>query len=183
MGKIDLIIGCMYSGKTSELQKRYKRDTISGLRCIIVNHILDDRYDDDDKITSHDNVQIKCFKTRHLSDFVDMSTYKNADNIYIDEGQFFQGLKDFVIKAAELDDKNITICGLDGDFNRETFGEIIDLIPYSDSICKLTAICSICRNGTPAIFSKKIVNDDSQIINVGALDKYIAVCRKHYLKT
>ena len=108
---------------------------------------------------------------------------KEWDNIYIDEGQFFQGLKDFVIKAAELDDKNITICGLDGDFNRETFGEIIDLIPYSDSICKLTAICSICRNGTPAIFSKKIVNDDSQIINVGALDKYIAVCRKHYLKT
>lgn len=183
MGKINLIIGCMYSGKTSELQKRYKRDVISGLRCIIIKHVLDDRYNNDEKITTHDNIQIQCLKIKQLSEFMETAEYKNADNIYIDEGQFFHGLKKFVIQAVEIHNKNITISGLDGDFNRDKFGEIIDLIPYSDSICKLTAICCFCKNGTPAIFSKRIINHDDVQINVGALDKYVAVCRKHYLNT
>ena len=75
---------------------------------------------------------------------------------------------------------NVFIVGLDGDFNRNKFGEILDLIPYADTCTKIHSLCKICKDGTPGIFSKRINNCKDQT-QIGANDTYIPVCRQHYL--
>lgn len=76
--------------------------------------------------------------------------------------------------------------GLDGDRNRCNFGRVLDLIPYADTLTKLTALCSRCCDGTPALFSCLIVgeNDDREYdqIRVGGADSYEPMCRKHFLE-
>lgn len=72
--------------------------------------------------------------------------------------------------------KRVHIGGLDGDFNRNKFGELLDLIPYCDKVIKLTALCGICKNGTVAIFSRRITEETEQTV-IGS-DIYIPVCRE-----
>jgi thymidine kinase len=76
--------------------------------------------------------------------------------------------------------KKIYICGLDGDFERKKFGSILDLIPLCDKVSKLTSLCSLCKDGTPAIFSMRLTEEKEQTI-VGS-NNYIPVCRKCYKK-
>jgi thymidine kinase len=97
--------------------------------------------------------------------------------ILINEGQFFPDLYDFVNELLKAD-KKVYVCGLDGDFERKKFGNILDLIPLCDKVRKLTSLCSICKDGTPAIFSMRLTEEKEQTI-VGS-DNYIPVCRKCY---
>ena len=75
--------------------------------------------------------------------------------------------------------KHLIIVGLNGDSHRKNFGEIKDIYPLADKITLLTALCLSCKDGTEAIFSKKITNKKEQI-DVGNEDTYIPVCRKCY---
>jgi thymidine kinase len=97
--------------------------------------------------------------------------------ILINEGQFFPDLFEFVNKLL-INEKQIYVCGLDGDFERKKFGQIIDLIPLCDKIEKLTSLCSICKNGKKGIFSMRLSNEKEQTI-VGS-ENYIPVCRECY---
>jgi thymidine kinase len=103
---------------------------------------------------------------------------ESCHTILIDEAQFFPDL----LKSIELVDfykKTVIIFGLDGDFKREKFGNILDLIPYADSVEKLCARCNNCNN--KAIFSHRIIQEKTQII-IGNKDIYIPLCRKCYLQ-
>ena len=84
------------------------------------------------------------------------------------------------VKTLLSKGKQIYVCGLDGDFERKKFGQILDLIPLCDKVNKLTSLCSICKNGTLGIFSKRISSEKEQTV-VGS-DNYIPVCRKCYEK-
>jgi thymidine kinase len=99
--------------------------------------------------------------------------------ILINEGQFFPDLEEFVKKLL-LNGKKVYVCGLDGDFERKKFGQILDLIPLCDKVTKLTSLCSMCKNGTLGIFSKRITSE--QIQTVVGCDNYIPVCRNCYDK-
>ena len=81
----------------------------------------------------------------------------------------------------ELRRKHVIVVGLDGDSNRVNFGEIHKLIPLCDDIIKLKAYCSICKDGTLGLFSKRISESKEKVL-VGSEEDYIAVCRKCYLK-
>jgi len=72
----------------------------------------------------------------------------------------------------------IIVAGLDGDYQQKQFGDILKLIPIADSYQKVYALCKICQDGTPASFTKRIVNNNQQIL-VGAKESYISVCRFH----
>ena len=112
---------------------------------------------------------------------MDSPDYQQAETIFIDEAQFFSDLYEFVKVSVETHNKQVVVIGLDGDSDRRNFGQIHQLVPLCDTITKLTALCSLCKDGTLGIFSKKIVNS-SQTVDVGSTDKYMAVCRKCYLK-
>ena len=99
--------------------------------------------------------------------------------IIINEGQFFGDIFETVIDWVENKEKIVYVCGLDSDFKRNKFGNFLELIPFCDKITKLKSLCMKCKNGEKALFSKRITNDESQIV-IGS-DNYIPVCRKCYL--
>ena len=103
------------------------------------------------------------------------------DYIIIDEAQFFTDLKDFVVTAVDTYEKDIICVGLDGDSERNPFGQIIDLVPYADNIRKFKAYCTQCADGTHGIFSYRRAWAPQTQISVGNEDQYEALCRKHYL--
>ena len=112
---------------------------------------MDTRYGES-VISSHDKVQLKCLSLKNLNDIKEDEEYKNSDVIFIEEGQFFKDLFDFVTHAADIDNKTVYVTGLDGDFKREMFGDICRLIPHAENITKLKALCAICKDGTLANF-------------------------------
>jgi thymidine kinase len=177
MCKIEIIIGPMFSGKSTELLRRTSRLEAIGKNVLYINHIYDTRTDD--YIQTHSNTKKFAKKLHNLYDIND-NELNSADVLAIDEAQFFPDLYSYVL-YAEQKNKHIIIAGLDGDYNRKPFGDILQCIPLCDSVIKLNAMDMIDKDGTEAIFSKRIVADEQQI-SVGATDKYIAVSRKNYLR-
>jgi thymidine kinase len=174
MSYLEVIIGPMFSGKTSKLLDIYKKCIYCGIPVLIINHKFDDRYTSN-SLSSHDNLKAPCmFLNKLLSNEVD---FKNIEVILINEGQFFDDLYEFVERYIQ-ENKQIYVCGLDGDFEKKKFGQILDIIPLSDKVTKLTSLCGICKNGTKAIFSKRLTHETKQTV-IG-IDNYIPVCRKCY---
>lgn len=180
-GKLDLILGCMWSGKSTEAQRRIRRlqQIYENDEILIISHSLDNRYGEK-VISTHDKFQINCFSTNSLKNFYDKEEYIKSKEIFIEEAQFFTGLKDFCLNAVDKDFKNVTVIGLDGDSNREPFGEILNLIPIADDYIKLKGLCKKCKDGTEAIFTKRTALNNEQVL-VGSNDSFEAVCRFHYL--
>jgi len=178
-GRTEIILGCMFSGKSSELIRRVGRYTAVNIPSIVINSILDSRCGDD-MIQTHSNHTHKAVKVDNLMSITEDRLFVNSKVIGIDEAQFFPDLVEFV-EYAEKYNKIVIIAGLDGDFNRKPFGQILNCIPLCDEVVKLTAMDMISNDGTPAIFSKRIVDDNSQI-KIGAKGEYIAVSRKNYLQ-
>jgi len=180
VGYLQIIIGPMYSGKTSYILDLHKQYSYSKISCCVVNYAEDKRYDES-KLSTHDKRMIDCYNTLDINDLLQEDIIINNQVFLINEGQFFKNLKNVVCELVEKHNKIVHVSGLDGDFKRNAFGEIIDLIPLSDDIIKKKAICSICENGTLALFSKRIIN--SQEIKLIGNDIYKPVCRKCYNKT
>lgn len=181
IGYLELIIGPMFSGKTSKLLEVYKQCKFCNIPVSIVNHSLDKRYHDT-LISSHDKIMAPCLQASELNEIWNDSNQhlKQSDIILINEGQFFTDLYEVVIDMLKHH-KKIYICGLDGDFERKKFGSIIDLIPLCDKVTKLTSLCSKCKNGTHGIFSMRLTTEKEQTV-VGS-ENYIPVCRKCYEET
>jgi thymidine kinase len=177
-GYLEIIIGCMYAGKTSRLISIYKRNQICNIPTIVINHIEDNRYDNV-KMSTHDKIMIPCIQTAKLYDILkDNEEILNNNVFIINEGQFFPDLFDFVNMLISKHNKKVYIGGLDGDFKMNKFGQILDLIPLCNKIEKLNAICTICKN--EASFTKRLTKDTNQKI-IGT-DIYIPVCRSCHSK-
>jgi len=174
---ITLYIGCMFSGKTSELIRRINRYKSIQKKVLFVNYIEDIRYGSDN-IYTHDKIGCEGIYLHKLSSLIEKVDKYNV--FVINEGQFFEDIYTISIDLCERYGKDVLICGLDGDFKRQTFKyNLLNLIPYADNVEILTAYCSICKDETPARFSKRISNETEQKV-IGS-SNYIPVCRKHYL--
>jgi thymidine kinase len=178
-GQINLYIGCMFSGKTSELIRECRRRLHINSKILCINYTHDKRYTDSDFIVAHNQDKISCIRAEKLSE-VDSNLVLNAECIFIDEGQFFSDLKEYTLKWCEEYNKNITVIGLDGDFKRNIFGHILDLIPVCDNFYKLKALCNKCRDGTEALFTYRLSQEAEQVV-IGS-SNYIPVCRYHYIE-
>jgi thymidine kinase len=181
-GRLEVLFGPMFSCKSTTLMTIYKKFKLK-YNVLIVNNRLDKR-SGNNIVATHDKQFETAICLNQLSDFTKdpelKAMYKFTDVIMIDEAQFFTDLKEFVLEAVEKDGKMVFVFGLSGTFKREKFGQIFDLIPYADKVSHLKAICHYCEGVVPAPFTKRIVDNESEIL-VGAEDSYVAVCRKHYL--
>ena len=177
-GYLELIIGPMFSGKTSKLLEIYKQFIFCGISVVIVNHAIDTRYGNT-MLSSHDKVTAPCIRATTLDEARKTNIFQDTEVILINEGQFFDDLYEFVVDMLQ-ENKKVYICGLDGDFKRKPIGTILNLIPLCDNVTKLKSMCSICHNGTPGIFSMRLTEEKSQIL-VG-VDNYVPVCRMCYEK-
>jgi thymidine kinase len=142
-------------------------------------------------LSTHDKRMIPCIQTKDLRDVWYNSALeehfnedadihlklRGADVILINEGQFFDDLYE-VVDDMLNHHKTIYVAGLDGDFERKKFGQILDLVPLCDKVTKYTSLCSQCKNGTEAIFSMRLSTEKQQTL-VGS-SNYLPVCRKCY---
>eukprot|EP00828_Plagiopyla_frontata_P003738 TRINITY_DN11212_c0_g1_i2.p1 TRINITY_DN11212_c0_g1~~TRINITY_DN11212_c0_g1_i2.p1 ORF type:complete len:227 (+),score=39.48 TRINITY_DN11212_c0_g1_i2:209-889(+) len=175
-GKIELIAGPMFAGKSSELLRQVKRYRHAKKKCLLVNYIEDTRYTDDDCITTHDLEQLKAMKVMKLEELKEI--YKKYDVIAIDEGQFFSDI-DIYSEVFANDGKIVLIAALDSTFQRKGFGKICNLIPLCEQITKLTSICVYCYEA--ASFTKRIV-ESNEVELIGGAEMYRPVCRKCFFE-
>jgi thymidine kinase len=181
---IDIIIGPMFSGKTTELCRRLNILQTLGLRCLYINSDIDNRsiknFSTHNKMLNKISFDSHKIKDIHLLKQIGM----NYDVIGIDEIQFFKNIVNVIVDLVETHGKKIIVSGLNGDSNRNLFGEIHLLLPYSNNIDKIDSYCVKCyRQGIQrhGIFSQKEIQNN-EIVTIGGSDKYISVCRECYLK-
>jgi thymidine kinase len=172
---LHLCLGPMYAGKTSQLIKHINDRTI----------VLD--YTENKEcyigyLSSHDKVQTRCIKLNRLCDLfivtsIEMiESFRNAKKILINEAQFFPDLLEFV-KMIERYELRVEVYGLDGDFERKPFGQILNIIPYCDTVIKLKGNCSYCNEYS--LFSKRITDHKEQyLVDESA---YHPLCRQCYI--
>lgn len=177
---LDLIIGPMFSGKTSALLSALKKYNFLGVPCIAYKPTIDDRQGDDEFIYNHDGAKMEATRTVTLMSQITSTSFRISKVIMIKEGQFFPDLYEFVSLAVEKYKKTVLVAGLDGDRFRKPFGQILDLIPIADTINKLKSICVGCNDGTPALFSYSETKSTDTILVAGS-DVYMPLCRNHYL--
>lgn len=170
---LHLIIGPMFSGKTTELLRVAKRLQSINLKVLLLNYHEDTRYSTSE-MSTHDRESLPCTFVKDLNKIELLA--KEYDIICINEAQFFEDLVEFCKKQLKLN-KTLYICGLDGDYKQEKFGEILNLVPLCDTITKLHAFCKVCKNGTKAHFTKRLTEHNEQKL-IG-VDEYIPVCRNH----
>lgn len=191
-GYLELYLGPMFSGKTTHLIQQYKLHTYIGKKVAVINYSGDTRYTKDCMLSSHDKIMIPCIMSSTLgevwaisasgsscaSESSSATSVKEADVIIINEGQFFEDLYEVVLDMVDHFHKTVYISGLDGDFQRNKFGRILDLIPHCDKITKLHSLCALCKNGNAGIFSHRITKEQEQMV-IGS-DNYIPLCRGCY---
>lgn len=185
IGYLELIIGPMYSGKTTSIIELNKQYSFCNLKTCIINYAEDKRYHDS-KLSTHDKIMIDCYNTFSLKELFENNSDKfdnlleKNDVFLINEGQFFSDLFKYVKMMVEQYNKIVHVCGLDGDFQRNGFEQIIKLIPLADNIVKKTSFCVNCKNGTKALFSYRITSEKE--VKVIGSDNYIPLCRNCYLQ-
>jgi thymidine kinase len=188
---LDIILGPMFSGKSTELLRRLSNVTEVGLNALYINSSFDDRNDKDIFSTHNPTTKekvsgnkINMIAVPNLIN-IDSKLMDNADIIGVDEAQFFTDLhivKDWVDNKK----KRVIIAGLDGDYKQEKFGKILDLIPHCDSVIKIHALCIRCSKTkkilVPAIFTfySNTKKDNENSIDIGGHDKYESLCRQCY---
>ncbi|XP_010270161.1 PREDICTED: thymidine kinase a-like [Nelumbo nucifera] len=179
-GEIHVIVGPMFSGKTTALLHRIQTESNNGRSVAIIKSNKDTRYGLD-CIVTHDGEKLPCWALPNLSSFrrkIGIDVYDKLDVIGIDEAQFFEDLYDFCCKAADHDGKIVIVAGLDGDYLRRSFGSVLDIIPLADSVTKLTARCELC--GKRAFFTLR-KTEETQTELIGGAEVYMPVCRQHYV--
>ena len=178
-GSLLLILGCMFSGKSTELIRLIREFKFIEKNILVIKHCSDDCRYAESKICTHDQQKENCLSLGELETIENNQVYQEAEIVFIEEAQFFNGLSEFIKKGMEEKKKSFIIAGLDGDFKREPFGEILSLIPYSNKVTKLNALCKFCKNGTEAPFTKRLSRSTKQHL-VGGEEEYASVCRFHY---
>lgn len=182
-GYLDLIIGPMYSGKTDYLIRELNIFAIMGAPVLYINHVFDTR---DDIFSSHNPTLTKIGNISHKKVETNeqlIDACKDYLIIGIDESQFFKGLKDAVLTLVEKQGKRVLVAGLSGNYKREAFGELLDLVPICDRITKLSSCCSSCaisKKIKQAHFSYRLSNDEVDVL-VGAKSEYMPLCRECFI--
>ncbi len=172
-GFIDVIVGSMFSGKSTELLRRLDRYRRAGRRVQVFS--CDRRYAEN-AVVSHDQRQLPALYAETAADLRHQLDW-SAEVIGIDEGQFFdEALPDLCHELA-LDGKGVIVAGLDQDFQTEPFMVMNRLTAEAEFVTKLTAVCTRC--GNPAIRNYR-KGDESARIVLGAADHYQALCRSCY---
>jgi len=180
VGYLEIILGPMFAGKTTKLVEIYELYKLLNLNICVINWDEDKRYSET-MLSTHDRKEIPCVWLNNLIDaFTDNSHLFEYDIYLVNEAQFFPDLKKWTEMMVDSHRKKVYLAGLDGDFKREKFGEVLDLIPHADKVTKMNSLCVKCKNGNNAIFTKRTTDSTEQKV-IGQGDIYQPVCRTCYL--
>lgn len=177
-GRIELICGSMFSGKTEELIRRLRRAVIARQKVQVFKPAIDTRYHGE-MVTSHTGLN---FQARPLAKATDIWHVLDADTtvVAVDEVQFFDPDIVRVCESLAQQGKRVICAGLDMDFRGEPFGPMPGLLARAEMVEKLHAICVIC--GEEASRTQRLIDGepaayDDPVVLVGASEVYEARCR------
>ena len=171
-GKIELILGPMFSGKSTRLIELMRKYVYKAKKTIMVKYYADQRYSQKSEVVTHDLIKYDSINCKILRNSFD--TFKEYDVIGIDEGQFFADLVE-VCEELALMGKRVLIAALNGDFRMEPFPVIQRIIAKADKIKLLKAYCFNCHKD--AKFSLRIVQSNETVL-IGAGESYKPACRE-----
>ncbi|MCJ7715507.1 MAG: thymidine kinase [Anaerolineales bacterium] len=180
-GRLEVITGPMFCGKTDELLRRLRRAIIAKQKIQVFKPGFDIRYSTE-KVTSHAGNEYNAFPIENTSE-IPALLLDDVTLVAIDEAQFFEG--EIISVVQDLVDQGIRVIvgGLDMDFRGEPFGQMPVLLAQAEIVDKLHAICMVC--GEEATRTQRLVDGepahyDDPIIIVGASEMYEARCRIHH---
>lgn len=178
-GRIEVITGPMFAGKTEELIRRVRRAEFAMENIVVFKPMIDDRYGEND-IVSHNHTRTKSVNIRYAKEIYDYIDDK-TNVVAIDEVQFLDDEALVIIEDLANRGIKVMVSGLDQNFRGEPFAFMPELLAIADEVLKLTAICVVCH--APATKTQRLVNHapahyNDPLIVVGAKENYEARCRK-----
>ena len=175
-GRIEVICGSMFSGKTEELIRRLRRAGFARQRVETYKPAIDRRYSNID-VVSHEGHAVGSTPVECATDI--LSHYAGADVVAIDEAQFLDDALPEVCRQLASQGARVIVAGLDMDFSGEPFGPMPQLCAIAEEVTKVHAICVRC--GHSATFSHRKVSGE-QLVLLGQMDEYEPLCRACYLQ-
>jgi thymidine kinase len=173
-GWIEVVCGCMFSGKTEELIRRLKRAKIASMKVEVFKPKLDTRYDET-SIVSHDTTSVLALPVDHSSKLLKISD--DTTVVGIDEAQFFDAELPEVCQELALRGIRVILAGLDMDYRGAPFGPMPNLLAIAEYVTKVHAICVHC--GNLATHSYRLAEGDSVLL-LGEKEQYEPRCRSCY---
>lgn len=174
-GWLEVIVGCMFSGKTEELIRQLKRCEYAKLKFQVFKPKIDNRYSDTD-VASHNQNTFPSIVIESATEIYQHLEHR-VDVIGIDEAQFFNSDIVEVCNKLASAGKRVIVAGLDTDWQGQPFGPIPQLMALAEVIRKQHAICVVC--GEPANRTQRLVAQKQSVL-VGSTDFYEARCRRHF---
>jgi thymidine kinase len=181
-GRVEVIAGPMFAGKTEELLRRVRRAAIAGQRVVVFSHALDTRAGAG-RIASHAGLDAPSRAVGSAEEIANSVGTDEFDIVAIDEAQFFGKPLTDVVRGLAADGVHVIVAGLDVTFLGEPFEPLPSLMAGAERVDKLTAVCMVC--GADAIFHARVTPADAADVrlvteNVGGLETYRALCRRHF---
>jgi thymidine kinase len=180
-GRVEVICGSMFSGKTEELIRRLRRAKIARQKVRVFKPVLDNRYAEE-KVVSHNGQDLDAVAVAESSDILAQAGSETTV-VGIDEAQFFDADLPAVVDALAARGVRVVLAGLDLDFRGEPFGVMPVLMARAEEVIKLHAICVICgedASRTQRLVNGRPANYHDPVIMVGASEVYEARCREHH---
>jgi thymidine kinase len=174
-GWIEVIAGCMFSGKTEELIRRLNRAIIAKQKVEIFKPVTDKRYHHE-QIVSHNENAIRSTPVNFAHDILLLAG--DCDVVGIDEAQFFDDAIPDVCNTLANQGKRVIVAGLDMDFEGKPFGPMPHLLAVAEFVTKVHAICA--QTGELASFSFRLIKSDQRVV-LGERNEYEARSRKTFM--
>jgi len=175
-GRIEVICGPMFSGKSEELLRRLKRARIAKKKYQLFKPAADDRYSKTE-VVSHSGERMECQVLKKSYDLL-RELEDDTEIVAFDETQFFDStILEAVTSLANMGTR-VVIAGLDMDSRGKPFGPMPGVLSVAEEVLKLTAVCESC--GEPATHTYRLTEESADQVLVGAGDHYQARCRDHW---
>lgn len=176
---LDVIIGPMFSGKSTRILQLVSRYASIDTRCVVIKPRVDNRYAPQ-MVVTHDKGSTPCIVADRLMDIYP-EMLEHARVIIVEEAQFFPDLVSFVTHQLYTKEKRVYVVGLSGDSECRPFGHVLACIPMADRVELLKALCRRCVDGTEASFTHRMAGAPDQQILIGGEERYQALCRECYV--
>lgn len=180
-GRLHVIAGPMFAGKTEELLRRVRRARLAGLRAEVFGHRLDDR-GGGDRLSTHTGGGAAAHMLEHADQLLGATSEDPPDMVAVDEAQFFGTSLVPVVQQLLESGIRVEVAGLCVTYDGGPFEPLPTLMATAEEVVKLTAVCSLC--GADAAFHTRLREDASDplaatVAQIGGSESYQARCRSH----
>jgi thymidine kinase len=176
IGRLDLILGPMFGGKSTELARRYRRKEISGANVLMVNSGFDTRASQGGNVSrTHDGKGITSIGIKSFKELDARKEARGATELFVDEGQFITDPEHLLTLLDR--GVNVTVSSLDSNSDKVPFSGILGLVPHATTVQKLNAVCEYCGSDD-AIYSLLRSGKSNGKVQIGGKETYIVCCRK-----